>query len=78
MNEQISRLLSRAEYITAEEHTPGSLGYIHGVFACFAELIVQECIDAAGEPADGLIKGDTWHDGVRASCQSIKQHFGVE
>ncbi len=47
----------------------------------FAELImqetVQECLKAAEDPADGLIKGDTWHDGVRASCWSIKQHFGV-
>lgn len=44
----------------------------------FAELLVQECLEAAAEPADGLIKGDTWHDGVRASYWSIKQRFGVE
>lgn len=42
----------------------------------FAELIVEKCIEEAGEPADGLILGDTWHDGVRASVWSIQQYFG--
>ena len=44
----------------------------------FAELIIAKCIEEAGEPADGLIKGNTWHDGVRASVWSIKQYFGVK
>ena len=44
----------------------------------FAELIIAKCIEEAGDPADGLIKGDTWHDGVRASVWSIRQYFGVE
>ena len=44
----------------------------------FAELLIQECIKAAGNPADGLINADTWHDGVRASVESIKLSFGVE
>lgn len=44
----------------------------------FAELIIAKCVEEAGEPADGLIKGDTWHDGVRASVWSIKQYFGVK
>jgi len=44
----------------------------------FAELIIAECIEAAGDPADGLILDDTWHDGVRASVWSIKQHFEID
>jgi hypothetical protein len=44
----------------------------------FAELIVRECIKAAGDPGDGLIKGDTWYDGVRASIWSIQQEFGLD
>jgi|LakMenEpi03Aug12_release.lakeMendotaPanAssembly.Ray.scaffolds.fasta_scaffold1429518_2 hypothetical protein len=44
----------------------------------FCELIIAKCIEEAGDPADGLILGDTWHDGVRASVWSIRQHFGVE
>jgi hypothetical protein len=44
----------------------------------FAELIIRECIKAAGDPGDGLIKGDTWHDGVRASIWSIQQEFGLD
>jgi hypothetical protein len=44
----------------------------------FAELIIRECIKAAGDPGDGLIKGDTWHDGVRASIWSIQQEFGFD
>ena len=48
------------------------------VFERFAELIIAKCIEEAGDPADGLIKGNTWHDGVRASIWSIKQYFEVE
>jgi hypothetical protein len=44
----------------------------------FFKLIITKCIEEAGDPADGLIKGDTWHDGVRASVWSIRQYFGVE
>jgi hypothetical protein len=44
----------------------------------FAEAIVRKCIKAAGDPGDGLIKGDTWHDGVRASIWSIQQEFGLD
>lgn len=44
----------------------------------FAQLIIQKCIEEAGDPADGLILDDTWHDGVRASVWSIQQYFGIE
>ena len=73
MNERIEELMLRSGTTGVRQ-----VWFTRPELAKFAELIVGECIDAAGEPADGLIKGDTWHDGVRASCQSIKQHFGVE
>lgn len=38
-------------------------------------LVIQKCIEEAGDPADGLILDDTWHDGVRASIWSIQQYF---
>ena len=44
----------------------------------FAEAIVRECIKAAGDPGDGLIKDNTWHDGVRASIWSIQQEFNLD
>ena len=53
-------------------------GQLHFDTQKFAELIIAKCIEEAGDPADGLILGDTWHDGVRASVWSIRQHFGVE
>lgn len=72
MNERIRKLAEQQGltgpnfYISAQE------------LKKFAELIIAKCIEEAGEPADGLIKGDTWHDGVRASVWSIKQYFGVK
>lgn len=81
MNNQIEKLMAQAwEQVDAEVSNEDWHTYVHeNLFQVkFTHLLVKECIDAAGSPADELIKGDTWHDGVRASCQSIKQHFGVE
>lgn len=44
----------------------------------FTELIVNKCIEAAGDPGDGMIKGNTWHDGIRAAIWSIKHEFGID
>jgi hypothetical protein len=44
----------------------------------FVQQIVRKCIEAAGDPGDELIKGDAWHDGVRASVLSIQQEFGLD
>ena len=43
-----------------------------------SELIIRECIKAASDPGDGLIKDDTWHDGVRACVWSIQDEFNFD
>ena len=74
MNEKIQKLAEQANL----EIDPAYPDHNQKVLEKFAELIIAKCIEEAGEPADVLIKGDTWHDGVRASVWSIKQYFGVE
>lgn len=71
MNERIKELLIEAGIYECDDFEPLP------TFEKFAELIIAKCIEEAGDPADGLIKGNTWHDGVRASVWSIKQYFGV-
>lgn len=44
----------------------------------FAELIIKKCIQAASDPGDELIKGNTWHDGVRSSVWSIQDQFELD
>lgn len=65
----------QAQKMAAEETIQNSFAYENAVYERFAELIIAKCIEEASEPADGLIKGDTWHDGVRASIWSIQQYF---
>ena len=79
MNEKIKELAEQARVYANENEQHWKLGPSwDSLFeAKFAELIIAKCIEEAGEPGDGLIKGDTWHDGVRASVWSIKQHFGI-
>lgn len=75
MNERIKELIKQCT-----SWSEGSTWTSHEEFdkEKFAELIIAKCIEAAGDPADGLIKDDTWHDGVRASVWSIQQYFGVK
>ena len=44
----------------------------------FAELIIKQCIKAASDLGDGLIKDNTWHDGVRACIWSMQDEFGLD
>ena len=74
MNERIKELAEQANL----EIDPTYPDHNQKVLEKFAELIIAKCIEEAGDPADGLIKGNTWHDGVRASIWSIKQYFGVK
>jgi len=75
MNERIKELINQCT-----SYSDGSTWTSREEFdkEKFAELIIRECIKAAGDPGDGLIKGDTWHDGVRASIWSIQQEFGLD
>ena len=77
MNEQIEALMIKASNGSCYDG-PGEAQLFGDDIKKFAELIIAKCIEEAGDPADGLIKGDTWHDGVRASIWSIKQYFGVK
>jgi hypothetical protein len=76
MNERIFELAQQAGFEPHYE-PDGTFSYSQQ-FEKFAQLIIQKCIEEAGDPADGLILDDTWHDGVRASVWSIKQYFGIE
>lgn len=81
MNERIKNLLMEARLFCYDNGTVSLLGETYAGQAevqRFAELIIAKCIEEAGDPADGLIKDDTWHDGVRASVWSIQQYFGVK
>ena len=71
MNKRIHKL---AEDSGMTEYVAANNKYLER----FAELIIRECIKAAGDPGDGLIKNNTWHDGVRASIWSIQQEFGLD
>jgi hypothetical protein len=75
MNEQIEELAKQTVF---ESYKAGCIDQKEIVLEKFAEAIVRKCIKAAGDPGDGLIKGDTWHDGVRASIWSIQQEFGLD
>lgn len=78
MNEKIQKLAEQAGLMhILADHVKQYPGYQEPIEK-FAELIIAKCIKEAGDPADGLIKGNTWHDGVRASIWSIKQYFGVK
>ena len=44
----------------------------------FARLIIKQCIKAASDLGDGLIKDNTWHDGVRACIWSMQDEFGLD
>ena len=82
MNARIKELAEQAGVLTdfGEDIKVGrwGIGGNYKQMQTFAELIIRECIKAAGDPGDGLIKGDTWHDGVRASIWSIQQEFGFD
>ena len=75
MNERIKELINQCT-----SYSDGSTWTSREEFdkEKFAELIIRECIKAAGDPGDGLIKDNTWHDGVRASIWSIQQEFGLD
>lgn len=81
MNERIRELAEQAGLSYMPSDYPDMADLYKGAdfeLEKFAELIIAKCIEAAGDPADGLIKDDTWHDGVRASVWSIQQYFGVK
>lgn len=78
MNERIKELADEAAKFSAIMALPTGESGDNLFVEKFAELIIQKCIEEAGDPADGLILDDTWHDGVRASVWSIKQYFGIE
>ncbi len=42
------------------------------------ELAVSAGMTKMNQRSDGLIKDNTWHDGVRASIWSIQQEFGLD
>ena len=74
MNERIKELAISAGYGDRWNTTEQFDTFLD----CFAELIVRECIKAASDPGDGLIKDDTWHDGVRACVWSIQDEFNFD
>lgn len=46
MNARIKQLLKQAQNVTAENHVPGGSDYEREIYVTFAELIVQECVNA--------------------------------
>ena len=81
MNERIFELAKQADLIQWDTLPSGARTPDHESVAKamkFAELIVRECIKAASDPGDGLIKDDTWHDGVRACVWSIQDEFDLD
>jgi hypothetical protein len=75
MNEQIKELCEQAMIPFKDEN----------LFECyhfskekFAELIIKKCIQAASDPGDRWIVGNTWHDGVRACIWSIQDEFDLD
>lgn len=80
MNDKIRNLMRSAiisvDCITGDEHLDDEISkmYIPDCFAeKFAELIVQECLDACNENN----KQVHTHLGVSACVKSIKQRFGI-
>lgn len=82
MNEQIREIARQAGVLTdwGEDIKVGrySIGGNYQNMQRFAELLIEKCIKAASDPGDGLIKGNTWHDGVRACVWSIQQEFNLD
>lgn len=79
MNEQIRELAEQAGFqsIVRGDHIVFDVSTKENLKE-FAELIIKKCIQAASDPSDGLIKGDTWHDGVRSSVWSIQDQFELD
>jgi len=87
MNERIRELALQARNYALDEKR--IYERVHNIEQCmeeyrevynekFAELLIEKCIKAASDPGDGLIKGNTWHDGVRACVWSIQQEFNLD
>jgi hypothetical protein len=78
MNERIRELAINAGMIRMNQRSDGLYVVGEEVFDNFAELIIKKCIQAASDPGDGLIKANTWHDGVRACIWSIQDEFDLD
>ena len=82
MNERIRELADQILPNEKEFHQgdPKEWGYFFTgeELEKFAELIIKKCIQAASDPGDGLIKANTWHDGVRACIWSIQDEFDLD
>ncbi len=81
MNEQIRELAIQAEIkFEADLHHLGidTAVITRADLEKFAELIIKKCIQAASDPGDRWIVGDTWHDGVRSSVWSIQDQFNLD
>ena len=74
MNERIKELAEQATTYIEPTATSGE-GWIFNKEK-FAELIVQECIEAIQN--ESMNSDDDWERGLRIAEGAIQKHFGVE
>jgi hypothetical protein len=78
MNQKIKELAISAGMTRMNQRSDGLYVVGEEVFEQFAEVIIKKCIQAASDPGDRWIVGNTWHDGVRSCVWSIQDQFNLD
>ena len=77
MNERIRELRRQATLVETYTTNSGAIAEgKHVDLEKFAQLIVQECIEAIQNKS--MNSSDEWEDGLEIAESALKEHFGVE